>query len=169
MSGKRQAASPPADEPDAKQAKGDDADAKAGADAENAGAEAGGDDPMETEENGRGDAPARRSLRTRNPVRKAATRNEGKAAKANATGARAFSSTPQPQPCFLSRSDVARRDENEMMSPEPRRTRPPAPRRASVRVAATRAVPLPFAAPKRRTDPAPPLSPRDAQRPRSRR
>lgn len=85
MSGKRQAASPPADEPDAKQAKGDDADAKAGADAENAGAEAGGDDPMETEENGRGDAPARRSLRTRNPVRKAATRNEGKAAKANAT------------------------------------------------------------------------------------
>ena len=42
MSGKRQAASPPADEPDAKQAKGDDADAKAGADAENAGAEAGG-------------------------------------------------------------------------------------------------------------------------------
>ena len=52
MSGKRQAASPPADEPDAKQAKGDDADAKAGADAENAGAEAGGDDPMETEENG---------------------------------------------------------------------------------------------------------------------
>mmetsp|Transcript_10745 Transcript_10745/g.46539 ORF Transcript_10745/g.46539 Transcript_10745/m.46539 type:complete len:410 (-) Transcript_10745:931-2160(-) len=85
MSGKRQAASPPADEPDAKQAKGDDADAKAGADAENAGAEAGGDDPMETEENGRGDAPARRSLRTRNPVRKAATRNVGKAAKANAT------------------------------------------------------------------------------------
>lgn len=133
MSGKRQASSPPVDEPDAKQAKGDDADAKAGADAENAGAEAGGDDPMETEENGRGDAPARRSLRTRNPVRKAATRNEGKAAKANATGARAFSSTPQPQLCFLSRSDVARRDEND----EPRAP-PDAPARAPTRVRARR-------------------------------
>ena len=103
MSGKRQAASPPADEPEPKQAKGDDADAKATADAETAGAtEAGGDDPMETEENGTGGHGARRSMRTRNPVRKAATRNVGKAAKANATGARAFSSTPQPQPCFLS-------------------------------------------------------------------
>ena len=82
MSGKRQAASPPADEPDAKQAKGDDADAKATADAETAGAtEAGGDDPMETEENGTEGRGARRSMRTRNPVRKASTRNEGKAAK----------------------------------------------------------------------------------------
>ena len=82
MSGKRQAASPPADEPEPKQAKGDDADAKAAADAETAGAtEAGGDDPMETEENGTEGRGARRSMRTRNPVRKASTRNEGKAAK----------------------------------------------------------------------------------------
>ena len=133
MSGKRQAASPPADEPDAKQAKGDDADAKAGADAENAGAEAGGDDPMETEENGRGDAPARRSLRTRNPVRKASTRNEGKAAKGPA-GACAISPThPTPTSCFP-RSDVARScgwDENDVPEPPARAparlpARPPA-------------------------------------------
>ena len=137
MSGKRQAASPPADEPEPKQAKGDDADAKATADAETAGAtEAGGDDPMETEENGTGGRGARRSMRTRNPVRKASTRNEGKGAKGPA-GACAISPThPTPTHCFP-RSDVAHScgwDENDVPEPPARAparlpARPPARRR----------------------------------------
>lgn len=74
MSGKRSASEAPADEPDAKAAKVEEEPKPEDADAEPA------DQDMAEEEGDKGDAaPARRSTRTRNPVRKA--RIEGKTSK----------------------------------------------------------------------------------------